>query len=86
MNVEQVEQARQIEEMKKHLLGKILDKNAFERLGRIRVANPQLATQVEMYLLQMFQAGKLQEIVTDSKLREVLTILSENKEISIKRR
>ena len=79
-------QMKQLEEMKNKLLGKILHRDAQERLGRVRIADPQLASQVELYLIQLFQAGKLQELVTDEKLKEVLRILSEKKEISIRRR
>lgn len=77
---------KQMEEMKNQLLSKILDREAQERLGRVRIADAQLATQVEMYLIQLFQAGRLQEKVTDQKLKEVLQILSEKKDFTIRRK
>lgn len=86
IDYQQIQQMRQLEEMKKQLLGKILDKEAFERLARVRIANPSLAGQVELYLLQLFQQGKLRNLVTDEKLKEILRILSEKRDISIKRR
>ena len=86
MDGNEAAQARQMEEMKRQALAKILDKEAFERLARVRIANPQIAAQVELYLLQLFQSGKLNERISDSKLREVLSVLSEKKEITIKRR
>ncbi|MFQ5647777.1 MAG: DNA-binding protein [Candidatus Aenigmatarchaeota archaeon] len=85
MDANQLEQLRQIEEMKKQLLAKILTKDAQERLGRVRMVNPQLAGQAELYLIQVYQAGKLKTQITDDKLREVLKTLSGKKEISIKR-
>ncbi|MBI4019796.1 MAG: hypothetical protein HY367_00565 [Candidatus Aenigmarchaeota archaeon] len=79
-------QAQQLEEMKKKLLGQMLTKEAFERLARVRVANPSMAAQAELYLLQLFQAGKIREKVTDDKLKSVLQVLTQKKDFSIKRR
>lgn len=81
-----IEQMRQIEEMKKNVMNNVLTKEAFERLGRVRSANPQLAGQVELYLLQIYQAGKIQNKITDGKLKDVLRVLSEKKEFRIKRK
>ena len=73
------EQMAQFEQMKKSLMGKILDKAAAERLGRVRVANPMLATQLELYLMQLHQSGQLKEIINDEKLKQILNALTENK-------
>ncbi len=81
-----IEQMKQIEEMKRKLMNNILTKEAFERLGRVRSANPQLAGQAELYLLQIYQAGKIQGKITDEKLKDVLRVLSEKKEFRIKRK
>jgi len=80
------EQAAQLEIAKKIILNKILTKNAIERLGRVRLANPILATQVETYLIQLFQTGQLKDTVTDIKLKQILSVLAQNKKITIKRR
>ncbi len=72
----QMEQVKKVEEMKKQLLSKILSKEAFERLARVRVVNPETAGQVDVYLLQIYQAGKLKSIVDDTQLKEVLKFLS----------
>jgi len=55
----------QIEELKKRIIQKILSKEALERLGRVRLSKPQLAEQVELSLLQMYQTGKIKEEVSD---------------------
>jgi len=81
-----IEQMKQIEEMKRLVMNKILTKEAFERLGRVRSVNPQLAGQAELYLLQIYQSGKLQDKITDAKLKDVLRVLSERKEFKIKRK
>lgn len=78
-------QKQKIEELKRGLLGKVMAKEALERMGRVRVANPLLAEQVETYLLTLYQQGKLQQLITDEKLREVLQILSQKRETTIRR-
>lgn len=82
-----IEQMKKMEEFKKHILSRMLDRAAFERLGRVRIANPNLANQVELYMLQIFQSGKLQGTVSDEQLKEVLKYLSpaETKKTIIKR-
>jgi len=79
-------QAQQIEEMKKKLLYQILTKEAIERLSRVRAANAQLAGEVELYLIQIFQAGKIRNQITDEKLKEILNFLSKKKDINITRK
>lgn len=86
LNPQDLNQLKQIEEMKKEILTKILTKEAFERLARVRTVNPQLAAQVDMYLLQIYQSGKIQEQITDDKLKEVLGTLSTKKEFKIQRK
>ena len=81
-----VQQAQQLETMKRQLLGTMLSKEAFERLGRVRVVNPGLAGQAELYMLQLYQTGRLKEKITDEKMRKVLNVLSEKKGFNIKRK
>lgn len=80
------EQAIQIEAMKKNILRKMLSKEAFERLGRVRLANPFLAGQLEIYLIQLFQSGQLKETITDEKLKQILNVLTTKRETKIKKR
>jgi DNA-binding TFAR19-related protein (PDSD5 family) len=75
MDIEDVEQAQQIENLKKKILDKILTKEAMERLSRVRLVNPQLSLQVELYLVQLFQAGKIKGIINDTKIKEKIKIL-----------
>ena len=69
------EEIKQFEELKKETLRKVLSKSAFERLGRVKLANPVLATQLEMYLLQAYQSGQLKTSIDDKKLKQILNIL-----------
>jgi len=73
--------------MKNEVLRKVLTKEAIERLGRVRVANPVIATQLEIYLFQLYQSGKLTETIDDKRLKQILEVLSpERKKIKIKRK
>ncbi len=86
MDIQDLSQLRQIEEMKRQILNKILTKEAFERLSRVKIVNPQLANQAELYLIQIFQAGKINDPIGDGKLKGVLRVLSEKKEMRIRRK
>ena len=82
-----MQQMKQIEEMKRQILSKILTKEAFERLGRVRTVNPQLAATAELYLLQMQQSGQMAGTVTGEQLKQILsTATPEKKEFKIKRK
>ncbi len=75
---------QEIEKLKKEVLRKMLTKEAMERLGRVRLVKPLLAQQLELYLIQLYQAGQLREMIDDAKLRNILSILSEKKDWKIK--
>lgn len=79
------EQYAQIEQMKKSLLRQILSKEAMERLGRVRMANQNLAAQLELYLIQLYQAGQLKGTVDDKKLKQILDVLTKKREWNIRR-
>jgi len=81
-----LQQLQKLEQMKRQLLNSMLTKEAFERLGRVRSVNPGLAGQAELYLLQLYQTGRLKQRITDGKMREVLNVLSDKKGFNIKRK
>jgi programmed cell death protein 5 len=85
MDNEELAKMQQIETMKKQILGRILTKEAYERLGRVRFANPELASQAELYIIQVYQSGNLKESITDEQVKAVLLALSEKKQFRIKR-
>ncbi len=76
----------EFENLKKEALRKILTKEALERLGRVRIAKPLVAAQIEMYLFQLYQAGKLTETIDDKKLKQILEVLTPQRKIKIKRK
>lgn len=76
MNEENVEELQKIEAMKKVILKKILAKEATERLGRIKLVKPDIANQLELYLVQLYQAGKIGNMITDEQLKMILEQIS----------
>jgi programmed cell death protein 5 len=77
----------QIDKMKKELLRKVLSKEAMERLGRVRIANPMLASQLELTLVQMVQNGQARGQITDEQLRGILdSLTTAKKKTNISRR
>ena len=80
---EQIEQLQELEKLKKIVLRKILTKEALERLGRIRLVKPQLAGQLELYLMQLYQSGQIKTTIDDSKLKTILDSLTTKKKFKI---
>ena len=80
---EQVQQLQELEKLKKTVMRKILTKEALERLGRIRLVKPDLATQLELYLLQLHQDGQIKSIIDDSQLKKILGSLTVKKKFKI---
>ena len=68
-----------MEEMKKKVINQVLTKGAIERLGRIKVVKPDLATQIEYYLVQLYQSGKINKALTDEQLKIILEGISSSK-------
>ena len=80
---EQMEQLQELEKIKKVVMRKILTKDAIERLGRIRVVKPELATQLELYLVQLYQAGQIKNVIDDPQLKKILDSLSGGQKFKI---
>jgi programmed cell death protein 5 len=69
------------------VLRRILTPEARERLGRIRLAKPDVATAVEQQLIALAASGRLPRAVDDATLRSLLErIAPERREIRITRR
>ncbi|HID42269.1 MAG TPA: DNA-binding protein [Archaeoglobaceae archaeon] len=68
----QQEMQRQIEARKQAILRQILKPEARERLGRIKLAHPEIAEGVENQLIMLAQSGKLNQKISDKMLLEIL--------------
>jgi len=82
---EQMQQLQELEELKKVVIRKILTKEAIERLGRIRLVKPELATQLELYLLQAYQSGQIKNTIDDTQLKQILDGIVKKKKFKIVR-
>ncbi len=82
MNVE-AEELQKMEVMKKAVLKKILTKDATERLGRIKLIKPDIANQLELYLVQLYQSGKIPNMISDEQLKMILEQISTKQKFRI---
>ncbi len=83
----QAEQAAQFEAQKQAVLRQILTPEARERLGRIQLAYPDVAENVTNQLIILAQSGRVQKVIDDTTLRQILRkILPSKREIKIERR
>ncbi|KAK4248820.1 PDCD5-related protein [Corynascus novoguineensis] len=67
-------------EARKSVLNQILEPEAADRLGRIRLVKEQRATDVENRLIMLAQTGQLRQKVTETQLKELLNAMADNKE------
>ncbi len=83
----QQEQAQaEMEARKQELLRKILTPEARERLTTLRMSRPALVEQLEMQLLSLAQSGRIQNMIDDEQLKQLLAqIQPPKRETSIKR-
>ncbi|KAG7291693.1 hypothetical protein NEMBOFW57_001712 [Staphylotrichum longicolle] len=78
---EQAAQRQQQEaEARKSVLNQILEPEAADRLGRIRLVKEQRATDIENRLIMLAQSGQLRQKVTEDQLKELLNAMADNKE------
>ncbi|WP_457754484.1 DNA-binding protein [Thermococcus sp.] len=71
----QEEAARQQAELEAQIqaiLRRILTPEARERLSRVKLVKPELAQQVELILVQLYQTGQIRERIDDAKLKKIL--------------
>jgi programmed cell death protein 5 len=69
------------------VLRRILTPDARERLARIRLAKPDVASSVEQQLIALAASGRIQRAVDDATLRALLErIAPDRREIKITRR
>lgn len=81
------ERRAQAEAQRQAVLRQILAPEARDRLANVRLADPAHAESVENQLIQLAQSGRLQKVITDDMLRELLmNIAPKRREINIERR
>ena len=86
-DVEEDQRQKEFEEQKKAVLRQILTNEARERLGRIKIARPEVAENIENQLIMFAQSGQLKSKINDEQLREILSkFIPKKRDIKIKRR
>lgn len=81
----EAEEMQKLEVMKKMVLKKVLSKEATERLGRIKLVKPEIANQLELYLVQLYQTGKIGKAITDEQLKMILEQIATKQKFRILR-
>jgi programmed cell death protein 5 len=85
--LEEEARKKEFDEQKKTVLRQILTTEARERLGRIKIARPDVAENIENQLIMFAQSGQLKNKINDEQLRELLSkIIPKKRDIKIKRR
>lgn len=86
--VQQQEQMRrELEAQKRQAMMQLLTPEARARLANIRLTKPEYVDQIEIQLIQLAQAGRVQSKITDDQLKELLRKLAgQKREINITRR
>ncbi|PKP53003.1 MAG: hypothetical protein CVT90_02440 [Candidatus Altiarchaeales archaeon HGW-Altiarchaeales-3] len=77
--MQQQYQEREMDDQLKMIMNQILMPEAQERMANIRLANIDFARQVEVMLIQLYQAGRLPQKLTDPQLKEILMKLQSSK-------
>ncbi len=79
-------QLRAVEQKKRLLLQQILTPDARSRLATIKMAKPEFAEKIEALLIQLAQAGQINQMINDTQLKDILRKVTERRrDIKIRR-
>ncbi|MBU3904526.1 MAG: DNA-binding protein [Nanoarchaeota archaeon] len=70
----------------KEVLKKAMTKDALERLSRLKISSPITATQLEAYIIHVYQTGQVTTKIDDEQLKQVLQVLNPKKDVKIIRK
>lgn len=83
----QQQMREQAQAQRQQILRQILTPEARERLGRIELAYPELKESIENQLIGLAQSGRVQKVIDDPTLRQILErVIPRRREIKIERR
>ena len=84
---EQEVQQQERESQRQMVLRAILTNDARERLGRIKIARPEIVENIENQLIMIAQSGRLKNKINDAQLQDLLTkLIPKKRDITIERR
>ena len=85
---EEQQKAQEAERARRQqILRQILAPDARERLSNVRLVRPDIAENVENQLIQLASMGRINRLLTDADIRDILAKLTETKrETKIERR
>lgn len=81
-NQNEDDQRKQQEEQRASILNQILEPEAADRLGRIRMVKESRARDVEERLIMLARSGQLRSKVNEDQLKQLLSSLTEHEEQS----
>jgi programmed cell death protein 5 len=82
----QEQMRRELEAQKRQAMMQLLTPEARARLANIRLTKPEFVDQIEIQLIQLAQAGRVQSQITDDQLKELLRkLIGKKREIKITR-
>jgi programmed cell death protein 5 len=70
------EEAQLAEQMKKAAMRKILSRGALDRLARVKLVRPEIAAQLELYLMNLYKSGKIKSEVSEEQMKMILETIS----------
>ena len=83
----QAQAKEQVLAQRELILRQILTPEARERLAHIELAYPDLTESIESQLIGLAQSGRVQRVIDDPTLRQILTrLIPKKREIKIERR
>ena len=82
----QEQMRREVDAQKRQAMMQLLTPEARARLANIRLTKPEFVDQIEIQLIQLAQAGRVQSQITDEQLKELLRkLIGKKREIKISR-
>ncbi len=83
---QQEQMRRELETQKRQAMMQLLTPEARARLANIRLTKPEFVDQIEIQLIQLAQAGRVQSKITDDQLKELLRkLIGKKRDIKISR-